>query len=55
MTTHLISAPPVDLMMQHRINNVPIVDRERVVGIITRTDLLLVLIRHAETGNHATR
>ncbi|MER9401830.1 CBS domain-containing protein [Mesorhizobium sp. M0615] len=52
MTTPVISAPPgasiadiVDLMMQHRINNVPIVDRERVVGIITRTDLLLILIR----------
>jgi len=51
MTTNVISAPPsasiadiVDLMMQHRINNVPIVDREKVVGIITRTDLLLVLI-----------
>ncbi|MBZ9717864.1 CBS domain-containing protein [Mesorhizobium sp. AD1-1] len=35
----------VNLMMQHRINNVPIVDRERVVGIVTRTDLLRVLIR----------
>jgi len=52
MTTAVISAPPdasipdiVNLMMQHRINNVPIVDRERIVGIITRTDLLLVLIR----------
>ncbi|QKC84786.1 CBS domain-containing protein [Mesorhizobium sp. NZP2077] len=52
MTAHVISAPPgasvahiVNLMMQHRINNVPIVDRERVVGIITRTDLLPVLIR----------
>ncbi|MER8922996.1 CBS domain-containing protein [Mesorhizobium sp. M0802] len=52
MTTPVISAPPgasiadiVDLMMQHRINNVPIVDRDRVIGIITRTDLLLVLIR----------
>ena len=52
MTTAVISAPPgasipdiVNLMMQHRINNVPIVDRERIVGIITRTDLLLLLIR----------
>ena len=52
MTTAVISAPPgasiaqiVNLMMQHRINNVPIVDRERVVGMITRTDLLPVLIR----------
>jgi CBS domain-containing protein len=52
MITEVISAPPgasiadiVNLMMQHRINNVPIVDRERVVGIITRTDLLRVLIR----------
>ena len=52
MNTVVISAAPgasiahiVNLMMQHRINNVPIVDRERVVGIITRTDLLPVLIR----------
>ncbi|RUW61122.1 CBS domain-containing protein [Mesorhizobium sp. M7A.F.Ca.US.008.03.1.1] len=52
MNTAVISAAPsasiaqiVTLMMQHRINNVPIVDRERVVGIITRTDLLPVLIR----------
>ncbi|AZV19858.1 MAG: CBS domain-containing protein [Mesorhizobium sp.] len=52
MVTNVISAPPgasiadiVNLMMQHRINNVPIVDRNRVVGIITRTDLLRVLIR----------
>lgn len=52
MITDVVSASPgasmadiVNLMMQHRINNVPIVDREKVVGIITRTDLLLVLIR----------
>ncbi|RWE35223.1 MAG: CBS domain-containing protein [Mesorhizobium sp.] len=61
MTTAVISAPPsasiadiVTLMMQHRINNVPIVDRERVVGIITRTDLLPVLIRAMPSKEGAT-
>ncbi|WP_027056247.1 CBS domain-containing protein [Mesorhizobium erdmanii] len=51
MTTEVVSAPPatslaeiVDLMMQHDIKNVPIVDQGKIVGIITRTDLLRALI-----------
>ncbi|MER9654653.1 BON domain-containing protein [Mesorhizobium sp. M0152] len=42
-TRHLGASCRPDDATSH--NNVPIVDRERVVGIITRTDLLLVLIR----------
>ncbi|MGX8010000.1 CBS domain-containing protein [Mesorhizobium sp. ORM8.1] len=52
MTTDVVSAPPgasvaeiVDLMVQHDIKNVPIVDQGKIVGIITRTDLLRALIR----------
>ncbi|MBZ9798512.1 CBS domain-containing protein [Mesorhizobium sp. ES1-4] len=52
MTMDVVSASPgatlaeiVDLMVQHDIKNVPIVDRDRIVGIITRTDLLRALMR----------
>ncbi|AZO71769.1 MULTISPECIES: CBS domain-containing protein [unclassified Mesorhizobium] len=52
MTTEVVSAPPaaslpeiVALMARHDIKNVPIVEAEKPVGIITRTDLLRALLR----------
>jgi CBS domain-containing protein len=36
------------IMVEHHINRVPVVDREKVVGIVTRWDIIKAL---AETGN----
>ena len=52
MTRQVVSAPPdawlvriVGLMTENNIKNVPIVRAERLVGIVTRTDLLRALSR----------
>ncbi|MDX8443840.1 CBS domain-containing protein [Mesorhizobium australafricanum] len=52
MTTDVVSAPPgkslaeiVELMARHDIKNVPILDGGKMVGIITRSDLLRALLR----------
>ncbi|WP_348627005.1 CBS domain-containing protein [Mesorhizobium sp. M3A.F.Ca.ET.080.04.2.1] len=52
MTTDVVSAPPsaslaqiVELMARHDIKNVPIVERGKLFGIITRSDLLRALVR----------
>jgi CBS domain-containing protein len=55
MTTPALSLAPtttVDqaarVMVEHHINRVPVVDRDRIVGIVTRWDIIKAL---AETGN----
>jgi CBS domain-containing protein len=55
MTTPPLSLAPaatIDhaarLMVEHHINRVPIVDRDKIVGIVTRWDIIKAL---AETGN----
>ncbi|WP_027169482.1 CBS domain-containing protein [Mesorhizobium sp. WSM3224] len=61
MTTDVISAPPgaslaeiVELMANHDIKNVPILDQDRMVGIITRSDLLRALLRILPKSGAAT-
>ncbi|TIV21493.1 MAG: CBS domain-containing protein [Mesorhizobium sp.] len=61
MTTDVVSAPPgtslaeiVELMGRHDIKNVPILDGGRMVGIITRSDLLRALLRILPKSGAAT-
>lgn len=61
MTTDVVSAPPgaslaeiVELMTHHDIKNVPILDNGKMVGIITRSDLLLALLRILPKSGAAT-
>ncbi|HEX2090501.1 MAG TPA: CBS domain-containing protein [Actinomycetota bacterium] len=52
MTLHVVTAPPeedvsdiAERMLGHHVNTIPIVENGRVVGIVTRRDLLEVLVR----------
>jgi CBS domain-containing protein len=61
MTTDVVSAPPgaslaeiVELMADHDIKNVPILDQGRMAGIITRSDLLRALLRILPKSGAAT-
>jgi CBS domain-containing protein len=52
MTTHVITAGPeasvrelVHLMAYHHVNRIPIVESSRVIGIITRADILRMMAR----------
>ncbi|MDX8525993.1 CBS domain-containing protein [Mesorhizobium sp. MSK_1335] len=61
MTTDVVWAPPgkslaeiVELMAYHDIKNVPILDGGRMVGIITRSDLLRALLRMLPRSGAAT-
>ncbi|RWM31579.1 CBS domain-containing protein [Mesorhizobium sp.] len=61
MTTEVVSAPPgtslaeiVELMARHDIKTVPIVDAGKIVGIVTRSDLLRALLRILPKSSAAT-
>ena len=54
MTDNLITAVPettvedlADLMVEHRIGHIPILEESRVVGIVTRTDLIRKVVAQA--------
>jgi len=62
MTRHVWTVNPTDdissaatLMVDHGINQIPVVSDGRVVGIITRSDIIRhILAQEADTGNSAT-
>lgn len=61
MTTEVVSAPLgtslaeiVELMARHDIKTVPIVDAGKIVGIVTRSDLLRALLRILPKSSAAT-
>ncbi|WP_348639578.1 CBS domain-containing protein [Mesorhizobium sp. M1E.F.Ca.ET.045.02.1.1] len=61
MTTEVVSAPPgtslaeiVELMARHDIKTVPIVEAGKIVGIVTRSDLLRALLRILPKSSAAT-
>jgi CBS domain-containing protein len=61
MTTGVVSAAPsaplteiVDLMATHDIKNVPILDAGKIVGIVSRSDLMRTLLRTLPKSGAAT-
>ncbi|BCH00746.1 CBS domain-containing protein [Mesorhizobium loti] len=61
MSTSVVSAAPgaslaeiVDLMATHDIKNVPILDAGKIVGIVSRSDLMRVLLRTLPRSGSAT-
>lgn len=61
MTTGVVSAAPgaslaeiVELMATHDIKNVPILDAGRIVGIVSRSDLMRILLRALPKSGSAT-
>ncbi|BCM20851.1 CBS domain-containing protein [Mesorhizobium sp. J8] len=61
MTTGVVSAAPgaslaeiVDLMATHDIKNVPILDAGKIVGIVSRSDLMRILLRTLPKSGSAT-
>ncbi|RWL84396.1 MAG: CBS domain-containing protein [Mesorhizobium sp.] len=61
MTAGVISAAPgasladvVELMATHDIKNVPIVDADKIVGIVSRSDLMRILLRTLPKSGSAT-
>ena len=61
MSTSVVSAAPgaslaeiVDLMATHDIKNVPILDAGNIVGIVSRSDLMRVLLRTLPRSGSAT-
>ncbi|TPK98989.1 MULTISPECIES: CBS domain-containing protein [unclassified Mesorhizobium] len=61
MTTGVVSAAPgtslaevVDLMATHDIKNVPILDAGKIVGIVSRSDLMRILLRTLSKSGAAT-
>jgi CBS domain-containing protein len=45
----------VDAMERHNVKRVPIIDNDRVVGIVSRANLLLALLRRADNPQGAAR
>ena len=43
----------LELMQRHRVKRIPIVSNEKVVGIVSRADLLLALTRRANRMSHS--
>ena len=43
----------VETMEKHRIKRVPVVENQRVIGVVSRSDLLRYLIGHARQTSHA--
>jgi CBS domain-containing protein len=61
MTASVVSAAPsaslaevVELMATHDIKNVPIVDADKIVGIVSRSDLMRILLRTLPKSGSAT-
>ncbi|CDX13567.1 histidine kinase [Mesorhizobium sp. LCM 4577] len=61
MTTGVVSAAPgaslaeiVELMATHDIKNVPILDAGKIVGIVSRSDLMRILLRALPKSGSAT-
>ncbi|RWB79001.1 MAG: CBS domain-containing protein [Mesorhizobium sp.] len=61
MTAGVVSAVPgasladvVELMATHDIKNVPIVDADKIVGIVSRSDLMRILLRTLPKSGSAT-
>ncbi|TIP06123.1 MAG: CBS domain-containing protein [Mesorhizobium sp.] len=61
MTAGVVSAAPgasladvVELMATHDIKNVPIVDADKIVGIVSRSDLMRILLRTLPKSGSAT-
>ncbi|RUU60633.1 CBS domain-containing protein [Mesorhizobium sp. M2C.T.Ca.TU.002.02.1.1] len=61
MTTSVVSAAPgtslaeiVELMATHDIKNVPILDAGKIVGIVSRSDLMRILLRALPKSGSAT-
>lgn len=62
MTRQVITTGPMTaveeaaaIMLGHRISAVPVLDAERLVGIVTETDLLRVLVRALGAGQPSSR
>ncbi|CDX46081.1 conserved exported hypothetical protein [Mesorhizobium sp. ORS 3359] len=61
MTASVVSAAPgaslaevVELMATHDIKNVPILDADKIVGIVSRSDLMRILLRTLPKSGSAT-
>lgn len=62
MTKHLITIGPeedirkaVQLLITHKISGLPVIDEEKLVGIISETDILKLFINILESGDNSSK